>query len=345
MISPKKFILTKTQLPEGLQKTKKWILPGFEGVSVYEVITFFRKHVRWQSLLERASSIAYFFIMAMPPSLIFLFTIVPHLPFVTKQSIKSQLHNLIVEVIPAKTHNESVLVFINDLLDNSRVGLLSFGLLAALFFASNAMRAIIRVFNKEYLGIEIKKKANHRINAIKLTLLIFGLLFLYFVVLIFQTNLLHMIVKDDNLVRFLSISRIILIVLLVFFAISFIYRYAPTVRKRWKLITPGGVIATLLSLIVNIAFAIFVSNFDRYNALYGAIGTIMMIMAIVFINSIILLIGFEINVSIKSITASNNLKAEKLRKLEERLQQDKAAAEDLNKPKPFSNNRLKTGND
>ena len=342
MISPKKFILTKTPLPERLQKTKTWILPGFEGVSVYEVINFFRKNVKWQSLLERASSIAYFFIMAMPPGLLFLFTIIPHLPFVTNETIRKQIHDLIVEVIPSAVHNQGVLTFVNDLLDKSRFGLLSFGIIAALFFASNAMRAIIRVFNKEYMGIELRKKSNHRFNAIKLTLLIFGLMFLYIVLLVFHSNVTNLFTDNETLIRILSVTRIFLIILLLFFSFSIIYRYAPTVRKRWKLITPGSVVATILSLVVNIAFAFFVSNFDRYNALYGAIGTVMMIMAIVFINSIILLIGFEVNVSIKSINAIKKIKAEKQKALEEKLREQKEAEEENKAPGYFSNNRLKS---
>jgi membrane protein len=89
--------------------------------------------------------------------------------------------------------------------------------------------------------------------------------------------------------------------LLVFFAFAFIFKYAPAVQKRWKLFSPGAVLTTFLSLLASLAFSTFVNNFGKYNALYGAIGTIMMLMALVFINSLALLIGFELNVSINSL--------------------------------------------
>ena len=90
---------------------------------------------------------------------------------------------------------------------------------------------------------------------------------------------------------------------LVYLTIGFIFRYAPAVQKRWKFSSPGTILATTLSLIASLAFSLFVNNFARYNALYGSIGTIMMVMALIFINSLALLIGFELNVSIHSLKA------------------------------------------
>ncbi|MFM2326653.1 MAG: hypothetical protein RIR31_855, partial [Bacteroidota bacterium] len=84
-------------------------------------------------------------------------------------------------------------------------------------------------------------------------------------------------------------------------SIAFIYKYAPAVHKRWKLTSPGTILATFLSLLATLGFSAFVNDFGRYNALYGSIGTIIMLMALIFINSLVLLIGFELNVSIKSL--------------------------------------------
>jgi membrane protein len=92
-----------------------------------------------------------------------------------------------------------------------------------------------------------------------------------------------------------------LIVLLVYCAIGFIYRHAPALQERWHFSSPGTVLATFLSLLASLGFSVFVNNFGRYNALYGSIGTIMMVMALVYINSLVLLVGFELNVSIHSL--------------------------------------------
>jgi len=95
--------------------------------------------------------------------------------------------------------------------------------------------------------------------------------------------------------------RWLLIIALVFYSTAFIYKYAPAVQKRWKLTSPGTILATFLCIMASLGFSYFVNEFGRYNALYGSIGTIIVLMALIFINSLILLIGFELNVSIKSL--------------------------------------------
>jgi membrane protein len=93
------------------------------------------------------------------------------------------------------------------------------------------------------------------------------------------------------------------IISLIFYAIAFIYKYAPAIQKRWKLASPGAILATFLSILTTLGFSIFVNNFGKYNALYGSIGTIIVLMIIIYINSLVLLIGYELNVSIHSIKA------------------------------------------
>ena len=137
----------------------------------------------------------------------------------------------------------------------------------------------------------------------RLTVLIFGLLLAYLLLLIMQGALLKMIIQNNTIREIIFYTRWIFIVLLILFAIGFIFRYVPSVQKRWKFISPGVVLATMLSILASLGFSAFVNNFGRYNALYGSIGTIMMVMALIFINSLALIIGFELNVSIRSLKA------------------------------------------
>jgi membrane protein len=104
--------------------------------------------------------------------------------------------------------------------------------------------------------------------------------------------------------------RWFVIVLLFFFCISFIYRHAPSVQKKWKLINPGSILATFLMLLMTLALSWWVSRFAHYNQLYGSIGTVLIIMILIFINSLILLVGFELNVSIHSLHTQAREKAE-----------------------------------
>ena len=291
-----------------LKKSKHWYLPGFEGLPLYDVIQFFYRQIKAQGLTERAAAISYNFIMALPPSLLFLFTLIPNLPFISRKAIKFQLHSLIVDVIPARGYNKSVIDFVDSFIDGNKIGLLSFGLFLSLFFASNAMMGLMRSFNRNYVGFEKRKGLEKRWLAIRLTILNFTLLLAYISLLITQGAILKMMVKDTTLRQAIVYTRWLLIILLIFSAIGFIFRYVPSVQKRWKFISPGVILATTLSILASLGFSAFVNNFGRYNALYGSIGTIMMLMALIFINSLSLIIGFELNVSIRSLKAKASLR-------------------------------------
>ena len=240
--------------------------------------------------------------MSIPPSLLFLFTLIPNLPFISKKSIKFQLHSLILDIIPATKYNSQVITYVDTFIDGAKIGILSFGLLLSLFFASSGMMGIMRSFNREdYIGFEKRRRIAMRGTALKLTVMIFGLIFLYFVLLIMQGALLKMMVHSGSVRTVIFYTRWVLIILLVFFAIGFIFRYAPAVQKRWKFASPGTILTTILSLLASLGFSAYVNNFGRYNALYGSIGTIMMVMALIFLNSLALLVGFELNLSIHSL--------------------------------------------
>lgn len=303
MTKLERILITKTPLAFVLRKSKHWHLPGFEGVPFYDVLRFFYRQVKTHGLTERASAIAYNFIMAIPPSLLFLFTLIPNLPFISKKSIQVQLHALVTDIVPSKVYNKELLKFVDSFIYDTKIGLLSFGLLFSLFFASNAMMGLVRSFNKKYVGFERIRGLRKRWMAIKLTILIFGLVLGYFILLISQGALLKMIITNQGWRDAIYYTRWLLIVLFIFFAVGFIFKYAPSVEKRWKLMSPGTIITTFLSIISTLGFSAFVNNFGRYNVLYGSIGTIMVVMALIYINSLAILIGFELNVSIKSLKA------------------------------------------
>ena len=316
-----RLIITKTPVNFILKKSKHWHLPGFEGVPLYDVVRFFYKQVKTIGFTERASAIAYNFIMAIPPSFLFLFTLIPNLPFIKKKDILKQLTLIIKDIVPAQGIDKTIISFIDHTFFRTPVfGLLSFGLLMALYFASNAMMGLMRSFNKKHHGFEKRKGLHNRWIAIRLTALIFGLVLGCLILLITQGAVLKFFGMESKFwIKFIYYIRWVFIVALIFYSIAFIYKYAPAVEKRWKLNSPGTILATVLCIIASIGFSTFVNAFGRYNALYGSIGTIIVLMVLIFINSLVLLIGFELNVSIKTLRSI----AEK-RDAKEKLQQAQA---------------------
>jgi membrane protein len=303
MTKLERLIITSLPVAFILNKSKHWHLPGFEGVPLYDVVRFFYRQTKTIGLKERASAIAYNFIMAIPPSFLFLFTLIPNLPFIKKREIMKQLSLVIKDIIPAEGYNKTIITFIDQTFFRTPVfGLLSSGLLLALFFASNAMMGLMRSFNKNYSGFERRRGLHNRWIAIRLTVLIFGLVLGCLVLLITQGAVLKLFgLKSAFWLSVILYLRWLVIIALVFYSIAFIYKYAPAVQKKWKLVSPGAILATFLCIAASIGFSTFVNAFGRYNALYGSIGAIIVLMALIFINSLVLLIGFELNVSIKTL--------------------------------------------
>lgn len=285
-----------------VKKSRTWYPPGFQGISLYAVLKYIFKKFDVPHLTERAAAISYNFIMSVPPTCLFLFTLIPNLPFISKSSLKNQLHNLIRDIVPSHTYNSGMIEFVDTFIDGSKIGLISFTFILSLLFASSGVIGLMRSFNKDYVGFEKIKGLRKRWEAIKLTLMLFGLLLGCLILLLMQRNILRWIGIQNVEVRNLILyGKWIFIVGLIFYSYAFIYRYAPSTVKRWKLVSPGALIATFLSILITIAFTFFVEQFGRYNLLYGSLGTVMVVMIMIFLNSLAVLIGFEFNLSIHTL--------------------------------------------
>lgn len=296
----KRMIMVSGPVSFLVRKSKTILLPGFKGIPLFDVIRFFIAQVRKIGFTERASAIAFNFTMAIPPAVIFLFTLLPYLPI--PKDFVQQMFGLIRDVVPGEKNNEGVIKFLSDMLNKPRTGLLSTGFVLALFFSSNAVMGIMRSFDKNYIGFRKRKGLHQRWVALRLTFILFILFFLSVIVLIMQGAVLRWLgVKDSTTISIIHNLRWVVIIFLFFFAISFIYRYAPAVHKRWKLINPGSILATFLMILFTAGFSYYVSNFSNYNELYGSISTVLILMLLIYFNSLVLLIGFELNVSINSL--------------------------------------------
>jgi membrane protein len=124
-------------------------------------------------------------------------------------------------------------------------------------------------------------------------------------------------IKNQMVRHWIQDLRWIIVVLLFLYSIAFIYKFAPSIQKRWKLLSPGAVFATILMILTTYLFSVWAQNFSNYNKFYGSIGTVLMMMLLIYINSLVLLIGFEVNVSISYL----RLQAEK-RLVEEQIKKE-----------------------
>ena len=296
------------------EKSKNLVLPGFYGVPLYNAWHYFINQLKKSGLNSRAKSISFDFAMAIPAVLICIFTVIPYMP-ISRQFTK-ELLRLTRHITPNQKSYNFVNSFLNDFLNTPRVGLLSFGFVLVIFYASNAMLSIIKTFDtaiyKQRRNTSFVRK---RIKAIRLTIVVLGLLIGTILLLIGQGLLFDHIIKWMKLkgsdIVWISTLRWVLTIGLFFYSISFIYTYAPSVKKRWPLVSPGSVLATFLMMATTSGFSFWVNHFNNYNKIYGSLGTIMILMFLIYLNSLILLIGFELNLSITFLKKEGDFKKQK----------------------------------
>lgn len=287
-------------------KSKHIILPGFQGVPLYDVVIFFTSQMSKVGINDRAAAISFNFLMAIPAATIFLCTLIPYMPISTQITI--ELLDLAKMVTPDERTYGVIANFLNDFLNTPRSGLLSFGFLVAVFYASNAVMALMRSFNRSLHSFKQRNFVNERWTAIKLTTVLMVMLIVTITLLVTQGQLFQWLMETLDIqnvfVRQLIYSvRWIIIILLIMGSIGYVYKYAPAITKRWKLASPGAIFATFLVVLSTFGFSFYVNNFGSYNKIYGSIGTIMILMFLIYLNSLILLIGYELNVCIYSLKA------------------------------------------
>jgi len=281
-----------------VNKSKQLVFPGFDGLALYYVIRFFIQSLQKSAILIRASSLAFNYILALFPGIIFLFTLIPYIPI---ENFQEELLMLLKGILPKNAY-ETFSTTVEDLIIQKRGGLLSFGFIMALFFATNGVNSMINAFNTSYKTAP-RSAIMQRLIALLLTIILSTLLIIAISLLVFSELTMDFLIQKEFLdiditYYLLIIGKWITILALIFSAISFLYYLGPSKESRWRFVSAGSTFATILTLITSLGFSFFVNNFGHYNKLYGSLGTLMVIMLWLHFNSVILLIGFELNASI-----------------------------------------------
>jgi len=284
-----------------------------QGLPVYDVWTFFFRQVKNVGLNDRAATISFNLAMAIPAATIFLFTLLPYLP-VSKQLYR-ELFTFVRDISPNLQTRKFIINFLNDFFNTPKKGLLSLGFILALFYSSNAMMGIIRTFDRSVLEKHHSNFIFKRLRAMALITIVVFIILGTALISVGQGQLFIFVlktlkIKNVQTKNWIQSLRWIVIVILFLYSVAFIYKYAPSVKKRWRLLSPGAIFATILIIITTWLFSVWAQNFSNYNKFYGSIGTVLMIMMLIYVNSFILLIGFELNITISSLKGKEHGKGE-----------------------------------
>ncbi|HET6555860.1 MAG TPA: YihY/virulence factor BrkB family protein [Prolixibacteraceae bacterium] len=292
----RKFIFTWKKI---LIKAKKVTFPGFDGLPIYNVMEFFGRSIVDGALTTRASAISFSFLMALFPAIIFLFTLIPYIPI---ENFQIELFLLIKDMVPA-TAFLAIEETVQDILTQQRGDLLSLGFFMALVFATNGLASMMSAFDASLHTFERRTWWSQYIIALELLVILSFLLTIAIALITFGQYFINYLadqgyLKDHFSIYMLTFGKWIVIFLLFFMAISFLYYLAPARKTTWRFLSAGSTMATVLCVVTFVLFSYYINRFGQYNKLYGSIGTLLVIMLLMYFISFILLVGFELNASI-----------------------------------------------
>lgn len=280
--------------------------PGSGGLSIHDVITLFVQGLSRGSLNIRATSIAFHFLLALGPAIIFLLGLIPYLPI---RNFQQGLMEMLVDTIPQNSY-EALETLLGDLFEKHH-GLQIFGFLVTLFFVQRGINGIIEAFNATYHTIENRPWIERRLVSVELFVILFSLVTVAAFMLFFNNIGIKYLYGQGYIQAYatyllIQVGKWMIILGLTFVSISFLYYLAPTRRMRWRFFNPGSILATLLSILTSLGFSYFVNHFAPFNRLFGSIGTLIAVMLWMNFNALALLSGFELNVSIRKARHSKN---------------------------------------
>ena len=283
-----------------IARLKSITFPGFHGKPMYDVLWYFINGFSKGYLTDRAAAVAFNVFLALFPAIMVLFTFIPYMPL---EGVQTMIEETIQALVPENIAGR-VVGTINEIMSRQHNTLMSLGIIMAFFFSSGAVRAFFRGFD---MGVNhIGKMSIIRMyGGGLLTTLILGALLITSIALIiigndvlpWFFNKIHF--YNSLVIALINIGRWLLTVFVLLVAIAILYYFGnPHKDRKFRLFTPGTIMFTLLFIIGTIGFNYYIVNFSKYNALYGSIGGLIIFMMWMYVNCIIVLIGYELDASI-----------------------------------------------
>ncbi|WP_300257646.1 YihY/virulence factor BrkB family protein [Clostridium sp.] len=256
-------------------------------------LVMFIKKIGDDDIFALGAQLAYYMVLSFIPFLMFLMTLVgfSHL------NSDAVLH-LLSNLMPTEAFNliQSTVI---EIVDGEQTGLLWISIVLAIWVSSSGFKAVIKGLNKAYEVKEtrsyIKLKLISMVYTILLALIIIATLFLLVFGDVIGNFFIKMLDHPEFIYYVWNMIRYVLVILIMILFFMFLYNATPCVRLGWLEVIPGAVITTLVWISISYIFAYYVNNFSNYSRLYGSLGAVFMFMTWMFITSMILILGGEIN--------------------------------------------------
>lgn len=265
---------------------------GFLRKNVIFLVMFIKK-IGDDDIFALGAQLAYYMVLSFIPFLMFLMTLVGF-----SRLNSDAVLNLLSNVMPTEAFNliQSTVI---EIVDREQTGLLWISIALAIWVSSSGFKAVIKGLNKAY-GVKetrsyIKLKLISMIYTILLALIVIATLFLFVFGDVIGDFFIKVLEHPEFIYYIWNMLRYVVVILIMILFFMFLYNATPCVRLGWLEVIPGAVITTLGWISISYIFAYYVNNFSNYSRLYGSLGAVFMFMTWMFITSMILILGGEIN--------------------------------------------------
>ena len=269
--------------------------------SVIDSIIYFIVKINNDDIFALGAQLAYYLILAFFPFLIFLLTLIGF-SRLNSADILDGLRTILPNNVFTLVDTTVV-----EIVDTQNAGLLGASIVLSMWSASSGFRAVIKGVNKAYDIREHRSFIKRAFIAIFFTLALALIIMLTLAMLVFGEIIgkyLISVFPFQNILRNIwNISRYIVVILAMSWIFACIYRYTPARKIPWKEVFPGAIVSTLGWIVVSLAFSYYINNIANYSRLYGSVGAVFILMTWLYITSMILILGAEIN-SVLSIRKS-----------------------------------------
>jgi membrane protein len=284
---------------------KRIKIPGFGGLSFYDLLEMYFEGIVDGAFSYHASAVAFSFFMALFPFALFILNLIPYIPI---EGFQDDFLQFVKDGVPPNTY-DAIANIINDILNNSHSGLMSSGFLLSIFLMANGINGILGGFESSRHVLEKRGFLNQYFVALGISLLLSILLLLTVaIIVIFEVFIQKTIIQDvlSDRIPLIILGRYLFVILMILITSSILLRYGTKQSHKPPFISIGSVFTTILIIISSYFFGIWVIRFSKYNELYGSIGTLLIMMFYIWINCMILLLGFELNATIHKLRKNNN---------------------------------------
>ena len=283
--------------------TKAIKLKTLEGLSLYDILELYVLGIFKGAFSYRASAIAFSFFMALFPFALFILNLIPFIPL---ENFQADFLEFVEEGVPPNTY-EAIEAILKDIMETSHQGLLSSGFILSILLMTNGINAILGGFEMSAHITITRGFFRQYFISLAISLVLSMILLITVAAIVVAEVMIQKInlfgeVTDIALIEW---SRYGFILLMILITTSILYKFGAKETSSIAFISYGAVFTTILIVVSSYVFGIYVTKFAKYNELYGSIGTLLVLMFYIWINCMVLLLGFELNATISKLKRKN----------------------------------------